>query len=106
MPPCYRRNPHRQEDSLQFVWDFEKVERRLAACPEILAKRQGRPAGTRGSQNPEEIGRVALLMLHSLISDHARGIPKIARQLLVDGTWVDGSSLPGKGGEEAKVDPI
>src|SRR5690606_10395932 len=26
MPPCYRRNPHRQEDSLQFVWDLVGLE--------------------------------------------------------------------------------
>jgi DNA-binding LacI/PurR family transcriptional regulator len=47
-------------------------------------------------QNPREIGKVALLMLHSLITDHERGIPGIFRQLLVKGTWVDGESLPDK----------
>lgn len=48
------------------------------------------------NQNPEEIGRVALLMLHSLLTDSARGIPRILRQLLVQGTWIDGASLPPK----------
>jgi LacI family transcriptional regulator len=45
-------------------------------------------------QNPEEIGRVAILMAISLINDGARGIPPIFRQILIAGSWVDGSSLP------------
>lgn len=45
-------------------------------------------------QNPEEIGRVGFLMLNLLINDGARGIPKIFRQILVEGSWVDGSTLP------------
>lgn len=45
-------------------------------------------------QHPEEIGRAAVLMLNSLINDAASGIPSIFRQLLVEGAWVDGSSLP------------
>ena len=45
-------------------------------------------------QHPEEIGRVGVLMLISLINDGARGIPPIFRQNLVEGTWVDGASLP------------
>ena len=45
-------------------------------------------------QHPEEIGRVGMLLLHSLICDSARGIPAIFRQILVEGSWVEGSSLP------------
>jgi DNA-binding LacI/PurR family transcriptional regulator len=45
-------------------------------------------------QHPEEIGRVAFLMLNSLINDGARGIPTIFRQILVEGSWEDGDSLP------------
>jgi LacI family transcriptional regulator len=45
-------------------------------------------------QHPEEIGRVGMLLLNSLINDGARGIPKIFRQILVEGSWVDGTSLP------------
>jgi DNA-binding LacI/PurR family transcriptional regulator len=45
-------------------------------------------------QHPEEIGRVGMLLLNSLICDGARGIPTIFRQILVEGSWVDGSSLP------------
>jgi DNA-binding LacI/PurR family transcriptional regulator len=45
-------------------------------------------------QHPEEIGRVGMLLLNSLINDGARGIPTIFRQILVEGSWVDGTSLP------------
>ena len=45
-------------------------------------------------QNPEETGRVSVLMLHSLINDHDRGMPSISRQVMVEGKWVDGASLP------------
>jgi DNA-binding LacI/PurR family transcriptional regulator len=47
-------------------------------------------------QNSEEIGRMAVLAVLSLISDNARGLPQIPRQLLVQGRWVDGASLPVK----------
>jgi len=45
-------------------------------------------------QHPEEIGRVALLLLIGLIHDNDRGIPALHRETLVKGKWVDGSSLP------------
>jgi LacI family transcriptional regulator len=45
-------------------------------------------------QEAEEIGRTGFLMLDSLIQDGDRGIPRIFRQVLVEGTWVDGDSLP------------
>jgi LacI family transcriptional regulator len=47
-------------------------------------------------QHPEEIGRVGFLMLSSLINDRSRGIPTIFRQILVEGSWVDGASLPAR----------
>jgi LacI family transcriptional regulator len=47
-------------------------------------------------QEPEETGRVALFMLASLINEGVRGVPKIFRQILVGGSWQDGSTLPGK----------
>lgn len=50
-------------------------------------------------QQPEEIGRVGFLMLNSLINDGAFGIPKIFRQVLVTGSWVDGSTLPDRSGK-------
>jgi LacI family transcriptional regulator len=49
-------------------------------------------------QHPEEIGRVGFLLLASLINDGSRGVPPIFRQILVEGSWVDGESLPSKAG--------
>lgn len=80
----------------------------LAALPEMLAKaglRVPQDIGLAGLstldcpidagiyQNPEEIGRVGVLMLHSLINDNAWGLPAINRQVLIEGSWVDGKSL-------------
>jgi DNA-binding LacI/PurR family transcriptional regulator len=45
-------------------------------------------------QNPEEIGRAAVLMLLSQIRDNSRGVPRISRQVLISGTWMAGKSLP------------
>ncbi len=47
-------------------------------------------------QNPKEIGRTAMLAAISLINDHDRGIPAVCRDLLVEGRWVDGKTLPPK----------
>lgn len=47
-------------------------------------------------QNPKEIGRTAMLAVISLINDHDRGIPPVCRDLLVEGRWVDGKTLPPK----------
>jgi LacI family transcriptional regulator len=48
------------------------------------------------NQHPEEIGRVGMLLLNSIINDGAIGIPTIFRQTMVEGAWVDGTSLPWK----------
>jgi DNA-binding LacI/PurR family transcriptional regulator len=45
-------------------------------------------------QNSEEIGKVAIQLLISLINHNECGIPKICREVLVEGAWVNGSSLP------------
>jgi LacI family transcriptional regulator len=45
-------------------------------------------------QNSIEVGRVAMLMVISLINDFAQGIPTIFRQVLVEGSWVDGPECP------------
>jgi DNA-binding LacI/PurR family transcriptional regulator len=47
-------------------------------------------------QNSSEIGRAAVQMLISLINHNERGIPKICRELLVEGNWVNGDTLPPK----------
>jgi LacI family transcriptional regulator len=45
-------------------------------------------------QNSEEIGRVAVQLVISLIHHNQCGIPKICREVLVEGQWVDGKTLP------------
>jgi DNA-binding LacI/PurR family transcriptional regulator len=45
-------------------------------------------------QHVEEVGRVAVLVLISLINDNDLGGPAIQREILIKGEWVDGSSLP------------
>lgn len=45
-------------------------------------------------QNSREIGRAAVQTLISLIHHNERGIPRIPREVLVTGRWVDGSTLP------------
>jgi DNA-binding LacI/PurR family transcriptional regulator len=45
-------------------------------------------------QNSLEIGHVAMTTLAALIHQNERGIPQYCRRILVEGRWVDGSSLP------------
>ena len=52
------------------------------------------PVDTGLDQNAEEIGRVAALVMISLINDNSQGLPPIRREILIRGKWVDGTSLP------------
>jgi LacI family transcriptional regulator len=45
-------------------------------------------------QNSREIGKAAVQMLISLINHNERGIPEVCRELLIEGSWVNGSTLP------------
>lgn len=45
-------------------------------------------------QQPEEIGRVGLQMLTALIRSNDQGEPPIFRETLIEGSWVEGSTLP------------
>ncbi len=47
-------------------------------------------------QHPEEIGRVALRTLISLIHGRETGFPKICRETRIPGSWIDGSDLPSR----------
>lgn len=47
-------------------------------------------------QNPEEIGRVAAQLLVSLIDSNEQGVPPVLREILVDGEWIDGATLPSR----------
>jgi len=45
-------------------------------------------------QNSIEVGRVAMSTLAGLIQQNERGVPRYCRRILVEGNWVDGTSLP------------
>jgi len=45
-------------------------------------------------QNSEEIGRSAFRLLASLLLHQERGLPRIVHEILIEGRWVDGTSLP------------
>jgi len=45
-------------------------------------------------QNSDEIGKAAVQLLISLIHHNERGIPRVRREVLVEGEWVDGRTLP------------
>ena len=47
-------------------------------------------------QNSKEIGKAAIQLLISLINHCERGIPDVCRELLIEGRWVDGDTLPEK----------
>ncbi|HLP75486.1 MAG TPA: LacI family DNA-binding transcriptional regulator [Candidatus Paceibacterota bacterium] len=47
-------------------------------------------------QNSREIGRAAVQMLISLINHNESGVPEVCRELLIEGRWVNGSTLPPK----------
>ena len=47
-------------------------------------------------QNSWEIGKAAIQMLISLINHNERGIPDVCRELLIEGRWTEGDSLPPK----------
>jgi len=45
-------------------------------------------------QNSEEIGRSAFRLLASLLLRQEHGLPPIVHEILIEGRWVDGASLP------------
>jgi DNA-binding LacI/PurR family transcriptional regulator len=47
-------------------------------------------------QNSNEIGKAAVQMLISLINHNEAGIPEICRELLIEGRWMEGGTLPPK----------
>lgn len=51
-------------------------------------------------QNSIEIGRAAIQLLISLINHNECGIPKICREVLVEGNWVDGTTLPSRSSQK------
>ncbi len=55
-------------------------------------------------QNSHEIGHVAMSTLASLIQQNERGIPEYCRRILVEGRWIDGTSLPSRLVVNSKTD--
>jgi hypothetical protein len=45
-------------------------------------------------QNSLEIGRAAVQLLISLIHLNQLGIPEVCREVLIEGRWQDGRTLP------------
>ena len=45
-------------------------------------------------QHPFEIGKTAVENLISMINHDIRGLPAVCRTSLIEGTWVDGTTLP------------
>jgi DNA-binding LacI/PurR family transcriptional regulator len=45
-------------------------------------------------QHPQEVGRVGILTLISLMHDRDLGVPALSRSVGIPGHWVDGPSLP------------
>lgn len=111
LPLCVVRNPYEAASITTWVKKHrvEAILSDLSEAPVLLKK-----AGLRVPQDlglamlkvgglpffsgihphPEEIGKTGVHLLHSLVTDNVRGITEAPRQLLVNGIWVDGSSLP------------
>jgi DNA-binding LacI/PurR family transcriptional regulator len=84
--------------------DCPSLRRVLASCGYQVPKDIGLAAtsvldggaGAGIDQNSKEIGKAAVQLLISLINHNERGIPDVCRELLIEGRWVDGNTLPPK----------
>jgi DNA-binding LacI/PurR family transcriptional regulator len=56
-------------------------------------------ADTGIDQNPREIGKAAAEMLVSMLNRNETGIPRICREMTIEGQWMSGSSLPARVGQ-------
>jgi DNA-binding LacI/PurR family transcriptional regulator len=54
------------------------------------------------SQNPEDIGRIAVQMLVSQINLSERGVPAVPCRTLVESSWQDGQSMPDRSASEVR----
>jgi LacI family transcriptional regulator len=59
----------------------------------FLNTKDGLTAGV--YQNCEQVGEIAMELLASDLQQHNRGVPAVATSTLIEGTWIDGASLPG-----------
>lgn len=65
----------------------------LAYVDLFLGQTDGRVAGIR--QNCERVGEVAVEILVGQLHQNIFGIPSVPSATLIEGTWIDGHSLPG-----------
>ncbi len=71
-----------------------RVPRDIAFVDIFLEDRSGRTAGV--VQNHDEVGRLAVELLAGQLQQNKYGIPAIPTTTYVEGTWLDGKSLPPK----------
>ena len=69
-----------------------KVPRDIAFVDVFLEDHSGQLAGVR--QNHRTVGAAAVEILSSQIRHNIRGVPTIPIRTLIEGTWMDGKSLP------------
>ena len=70
------------------------VPRDVAFVDVFLEDLSGKVAGVH--QNYEEVGALAVEFLSGQISQNKRGIPRIPTTTYVEGTWVEGATMPDK----------
>lgn len=76
--------------------DHGPLARCLASVEFPVATMIGHAESSLAGINPEfeELGRTAIRMLDSLTSDGTAGPSRLFRQVAIEGTWVEGKSLP------------
>jgi LacI family transcriptional regulator len=71
------------------------VPKDVAFVELFVESEDGSMAGVR--ENCFRVGEVAVEVLVSSLHQNSTGIPPIATSTLVEGTWIDGASLPPQG---------
>jgi LacI family transcriptional regulator len=115
VPPLVLSKEHQNDDGQKMLLQWLRKYRPdglmtdVAVMPEMLKKAGYRiphdigvaalsvldgNADTGINQNPEEIGKAAAEMLISLINHNHTGVPKICRELLIEGEWAQGTMMP------------
>lgn len=77
------------------------IPRDVAFVDLLLSAPDGRTAGVR--QNCHRVGELAVEILVGQMHQHVYGIPAHATATLVEGTWVDGESLPVRSAAKASA---
>jgi len=69
----------------------------------VLDEGEQHGAGVR--QNSERVGEIATEMVVGLMQQNICGIPEVPTATLVEGSWVEGESLPTRRGRSARTSP-